>query len=84
MNKSNRPTIADTQYGFRKNLSTELTLLHLTNQITKTLDDQQITIEIFLNLSIAFGTVNRSVLLDKLDHNGVRVPLNWISSYSSN
>ena len=83
VNKNN--IFVDNQYGFRKNLSTELALLDLTNQISKALDEQQIMIGIFLDLSKAFDTVNHSILIKKLEFYGIRgAPLNWIITYLSN
>ena len=62
-NKNN--IIVDNQYGFRKNLSTELALLDLTNQISKASDEQQIMTGIFLDLSKTFDTVNHFILIKK-------------------
>ena len=46
----------------RKNLTNELALLDLTNQITKALDEQQTVIGIFLDLSKDFDTVNHATM----------------------
>ena len=73
------------QFGFQKNLSTENNLLHLTNYITKAINDGKFCIGIFLDLRKAFDVVNHDILLKKLSYLGIKnTELKWFASYLSN
>ena len=61
----------ESQYGFRPKHSTELASLHLTDQITQDLDNNEVPINIYLDLSKAFDTINHKILFDKLRHYGI-------------
>ena len=69
----------DNQYGFRKNHSTALALLHLYDTLANTIDNEEYTMGVFIDLSKAFETVNHGILLAKLKHNVIReAPLKMV------
>ena len=54
------------QYGFRKNHSTEFAALELTDLILENMNNGKIPIAIFLDLLKAFDTINHQILRTKL------------------
>lgn len=59
------------QYGFRNGFSTELAALELVDRITQKCDSNDIPINIYLDLSKAFDTLDHKILLDKLKYYGI-------------
>ena len=53
------------QFGFQKNCSTEHAILELVEQITKSFDNNNYMLGVFIDLSKAFDTVNHEILLNK-------------------
>ena len=73
------------QYGFRKCHSTELSALELIDRIIHAMDRRQIPINIYLDLSKAFDTLDHKILLGKLHHYGfLETSLDLIENYLSN
>ena len=61
----------DNQYGFRTNHSTELATLEIINRIVSKMDNNEIPINIYLDLSKAFDTLDHEILINKLTYYGV-------------
>ena len=77
--------LSNSQFGFRKNHSTEYALTLFYEKISSAFDNKEISVCIFIDLSKAFDTVNHEILLDKLRYFGIsRVAYNWFASYLNN
>ena len=62
----------ENQFGFRRKVLTCSALLQLVDKISASMDSKKTTIGIFIDLAIAFDTVDHNILLNKLEFFGVR------------
>ena len=73
------------QFGFRENYSTTLAITEIVENLLTELQNGKLVAGIYLDLSKAFDTVDHNILLDKLEHYGIRGnPLKWFKSYLQN
>ena len=73
------------QFGFRKNHSTQLALTFLMDKLINSIENGDHVIGVYLDFSKAFDTVDHNILLNKLNHYGIRgAALNWFQSYLLN
>ena len=75
--------LPDNQSSYRKYHSTETALVKVHNDILTSMDRQEITFLILLDLSAAFDTINHSLMIDILENDfGIAgVVKKWFESY---
>ena len=62
----------DSQNGFREKRSIEHAILDIINQIENNMGNRMYSCGIFIDLKKPFDTVDHLIILQKLDHYGVR------------
>ena len=73
------------QLGFRKVHSTEKAIAQLVDQIYESFENDNYTVSILVELSMAFDTVDHTILLKKLEIYGLMgVNPTWFRSYLTN
>ena len=72
------------QFGYQKNISTQDAILHVTEKIYDNLEKKLSTLAVFIDFSKCFDTLNRNILIRKLEAYGIRgIPLQLFKSYLS-
>ena len=78
----NNKVIYQSQFGFQKNKSTTYSLIEIVESIRTCIEHKHYGCGIFIDLKKAFDTVNHDILLQKLEHYGIRnTSLSWFKSY---
>ena len=73
------------QYGFRRKYSTNHAVLSILEEVRQQLDKKNFSCGVFVDLEKAFDTVNHKILIEKLNHYGIKgTPNQWFTSYIKN
>ena len=71
--------LCEKQFGFRNQHSTNHALIEITGKIKQGCDSGKFVCRVFLDFRKAFDTVNHDILLNKLEHYGIRDKSNkWL------
>ena len=82
---NNNNLLADEQFGFRKNHSTEYPAIKLVDHISNKMESGKTPVTLFINLSKAFDTLSFDILLQKLNYYGIAgVILKLLANYLRN
>ena len=74
----------DGQFGFRKKHGTNHAVTWLVENIVEAFENKQLVLGVFLDLSKAFDIIDHTILLQKLQHYGIRgLASDWFCSYLS-
>lgn len=74
--------LSKNQFGYRKQRSTELATILLTDNIRKAVDKSKVVGVLYIDLSKAFDTFSHSIFLHKLRNVGINgTTLDWFSDY---
>ena len=74
--------ISPIQFGFQPGISTQDAIIHLTEILYSNLNNKSIVLGVFIDFAKAFDTINREILLRKLEFYGIRGPaLELVRSY---
>ena len=74
--------IYESQFGFQKGHSTLHSLIEIVENIKDCMEKRNYGCGIFIDLKKAFDTVNHKILIQKLEHYGIRgKSLDWFISY---
>ena len=69
---NDKQILNNSQFGFRKNMSTAMAIIELVEEITTAIDEGKTTVGVFINFKKAFDTVDHNILAKKLEHYGIR------------
>ena len=73
------------RFGFQRNNLTEHAIIQLARDITGSFEKGEYTLGVFIDLSVAFDTVDHQILIRKLQYYGTDdTALEWFKSYLSN
>lgn len=74
--------LTEKQYGFQPKKNTTQLLSSFTDQIYEHLDEKRHVMVVFIDYSKAFDTLRHDILLEKLQHSGIKGNLlNWCGDY---